>query len=83
LNVKWLRENGVDPQRKFAYYLGHLQKVVFSDHTAGGIVYDVQEVGSTRSFSRSDDTPVGVLMADIFYRHRRDDPTVGAFDGQG
>lgn len=68
---------GVDVYDQFNYYLGILQYRLLPDNTVGGFAYDIKEAGnSPRIVDRNDPRPGGVLILDIHYRHRRDNPYV-------
>lgn len=75
VEVRFSASRGVDAFKQFNYYLGELQRLLFTDHTMNGLTYNVQENGNNVEVeSRSDPSPGGVLIIYVDYRHLQNDP---------
>lgn len=75
IEFRFENKYGVDIYESFNYYLGVLQKILFTEKNLAGYSYDIQEVGNTpRIVDRNDELPGGVIMIDIYYKHINGNP---------
>lgn len=75
IHFKFSVKEGLDVYNTFNYYLGIMQYHLFKDLTVGGYAYNIKEVGNAPEIiDYNDNLPGGVLMVEIYYKHRHDDP---------
>jgi hypothetical protein len=75
IEFRFQNEYGVDVYDKFNYYLGVLQRTLLPEKNLGGIAYDLQERGNApRIVDKNDNFPGGVLILELLYKVRNDDP---------